>query len=376
VNSGAVPILVLSIQEPEISLKRVAASALSDIAKHTPELAQVVIDAGAIAHLAQMILNPDSKLKGQVLSCLAQIAKHSVEHAELVVEAEVFPSVLVCLKDQSDLVVKNTAILIREIAKHTAELCQLILNAGGVAAIIDYLGNTRGLVRLPGIMVLGFVGAHTETLAMAVVVSKGVSQLAIILNEEKDDKVLAATAWSLGQIGAHTPEHAKALATANVLPRLLDAYKSPNSSEDLQLKAKKALKNVLQKTTYLPALEPLLHDAPPNILKYVVAQYSKVLPNDPSSRRLFVTSGGLKKVQELRPAPGSALREHINNINACYPEEIVRYYTPGYSEQLLQRVDAYKPGHDNHQQHQRHYEEQHGNYEYDEHEENNMYDMS
>ena len=108
VDAGAVPILVLSIQvsqlfsifisdiinsfqEPELSLKRVAASALSDIAKHTPELAQTVVDAGAIAHLAQMILNPDAKLKGQVLSCLAQISKHSVELAELVVEAEIFP---------------------------------------------------------------------------------------------------------------------------------------------------------------------------------------------------------------------------------------------------------------------------------------------
>ena len=67
------------------------------------------------------------------------------------------------------------------------------------------------------------------------------------------------------------------------------------------------------------------------------------MPNDPSARRLFVTSGGLKKIQELKPEPGSALKEHINNINACFPEEIVRYYTPGYSEQLLQRVDTYKP---------------------------------
>lgn len=58
---------------------------------------------------------------------------------------------------------------------------------------------------------------------------------------------------------------------------------------------------------------------------------------------MFVTSGGLKKLQELKPEPGSALREHIDNINACYPEEIVRYYTPGYSEQLLQRVDSFKP---------------------------------
>ena len=51
------------LQEPELSLKRIAASALSDISKHSPELAQTVVDAGAIAHLAQMILNPDAKLK-------------------------------------------------------------------------------------------------------------------------------------------------------------------------------------------------------------------------------------------------------------------------------------------------------------------------
>lgn len=62
-DAGAVPLLVLCIQEPEIALKRIAASSLSDIAKHSPELAQTVVDSGAIAHLAQMILNPDAKLK-------------------------------------------------------------------------------------------------------------------------------------------------------------------------------------------------------------------------------------------------------------------------------------------------------------------------
>ena len=58
--------------------------------------------------------------------------------------------------------------------------------------------------------------------------------------------------------------------------RLLQSYISTESSEDLQTKSKKALKNILQKCVYLPALEPLLHDAPSNILKHVVAQYSKV----------------------------------------------------------------------------------------------------
>jgi len=343
VDAGAVPLLVLCIQEPELSLKRIAASALSDICKHSPELAQTVVDAGAIAHLAQMILNPDAKLKRQVLSCFAQISKHSVELAELVVEAEIFPAVLTCLKDNDEFVIKNTATLIREIAKHTPELCQLIMNAGGVAAIVDYIGETRGNVRLPGIMMLGYVAAHSETLAMAVIVSKGVSQLAITLSDEQEDHIKAATVWALGQIGRHTPEHAKAIAVSNVLPRLLQSYISTESSEDLQTKSKKALKNILQKCVYLPALEPLLHDAPSNILKHVVAQYSKVLPNDPSARRLFVTSGGLKKVQEIKSEPGSALQEHINAINGCFPEEIVRYYSPGYSEALLQRVESFKP---------------------------------
>ena len=45
------------------SLKRIAASVLSDNCKDSPELAQIVVNAGAIAHLAQMILNPDAKLK-------------------------------------------------------------------------------------------------------------------------------------------------------------------------------------------------------------------------------------------------------------------------------------------------------------------------
>ncbi|KAK1338720.1 hypothetical protein QTO34_019377 [Cnephaeus nilssonii] len=269
VDAGAVPLLVLCIQEPEIALKRIAASDLSDISKHSPELAQTVVDAGAIAHLAQMILNPDAKLKRQVLSALSQIAKHSVDLAEMVVEAEIFPVVLTCLKDKDEYVKKNASTLIREIAKHTPELSQLIVNAGGVAAVIDCIGSCKGNIRLPGIMMLGYVAAHSENLAMAVIISK----------------------------------------------------------------SKKAIKSILQKCTYLPALEPFLYDAPPNILKHVVGQFSKVLPHDSKARRLFVTSGGLKKVQEIKAEPGSLLQEYINSINNCYPEEI-GLAGPGHTSQV------------------------------------------
>ena len=54
------------MQEPELSLKRIAASALSDISKHSPEHAQAVVDAGAVAFLAPLVINQNSKVKRQV----------------------------------------------------------------------------------------------------------------------------------------------------------------------------------------------------------------------------------------------------------------------------------------------------------------------
>ncbi|KAJ4925443.1 hypothetical protein JOQ06_018174 [Pogonophryne albipinna] len=343
VDAGAVPLLVLCLLEPEMALKRIAASTLSDISKHSPELAQTVVDNGAIAHLAQMILSPDSKLKRQVFSALSQISKHSVSLAEMVIEAEVFPAAVACLKDPDEYVRKNVTTLMREVVKHTPELSQVIVNCGGMATVIDFLGESSGNLRLPGIMMLGYVAAHSENLAMAVILSKGVPQLALCMSEEHEHHIKAAIAWSIGQIGHHSPEHAKAVATSNLLSKLLELYMEASSSEDLQAKSKKALKSILQKCTYLPGLEPLLYDVPSNILKHVVCQFSKVLPHDSKARRLFVTSGGLKKLQEIEAEPGSPLQDHINNINSCFPEEIVRYYSPGYSEVLLERLERYQP---------------------------------
>ncbi len=53
---------------------------------------------------------------------MSQISKHTVELAELVVEAEVFPTMFNSLKDADEYVRKNSATLMREIAKHTPEV--------------------------------------------------------------------------------------------------------------------------------------------------------------------------------------------------------------------------------------------------------------
>ncbi len=70
---------MVSPQEPELTLKRISASALSDISKHSPELAQAVVDAGAVSLLSKDVSHVDAALKRQVrrrfsilLSCILE----------------------------------------------------------------------------------------------------------------------------------------------------------------------------------------------------------------------------------------------------------------------------------------------------------------
>lgn len=71
-------------------------------------------------------------------------------------------------------------------------------------------------------------------------VLQGVPQLSVCLSEEPEHHLKAATAWSIGQIGHHSPEHAKAVTAANLLPKLLQLYMDAGSSEDLQAKVRAA----------------------------------------------------------------------------------------------------------------------------------------
>jgi len=77
---------------------------------------------------------------------------------------------------------------------------------------------------------------------------------------------------------------------------------------------------------------------------YIVHQFAKVLPNQPAARKSFVQSKGLEKIQEMKQKnqDNSKLQEYIMTINSCYPAEIVQYYTPNYSETLLEKLDNYQ----------------------------------
>lgn len=75
-------------------------------------------------------------------------------------------------------------------------------------------------------------------------------------------------------------------------------------------------------------------------MKMVLEQVGKVLANDPPGRSDFVHSGGLAAVQKMAEAPGNRLKEAVEVINSNYPEEIVMYYSPSYSQQLMEKLDT------------------------------------
>ncbi|KAF7268068.1 hypothetical protein GWI33_018766 [Rhynchophorus ferrugineus] len=282
VNNGILPLLMLCLQEPEISLKQIATSAVADIAKHCEDLAMCVGDAGIVPHLVNNLRNSDEKLKRQSLAALSAIAKHSSELAEVVVEAEIFPTVLQHLSHPCPVVRRNAAAVIRDISKQSQELTQLVVNSGGIAALLQIIlqqpskeFDLNNDARMPCVTALGFIAGHSPQLSMTVIGCRTVQSLVGILNSSSDDSLLIATTWALGQIGKHSPEHSQAVASTNVFQRLMELYERPESSADLKAKCQNTLKLCLQNCLLISALEPLLFQAPPEILKYVLGQYSK-----------------------------------------------------------------------------------------------------
>ncbi|CAE7512060.1 Spag6, partial [Symbiodinium sp. KB8] len=234
---------------------------------------------------------------------------------------------------------KNAATCIREVVKHTPELAKLVVNAGGGAALVDYVRESAGNVRLPGIMALGYISAFSETLALAVIVAKGVEVLKEALLKEPEDHLKAATVWTLGQVGRHTPDHAKALAEAGIMQPMVVLHVRPDSSPDLQLKAKRALKAVLAKCTDAHALAPLLRDANEKVQKYVLAQYAAILPHNVGARKAFMQTGLLQRVQDIKRTAGPKVQESIAKINACFPPEAVKFSDKEYASELLAKID-------------------------------------
>lgn len=339
-----IPLLILCLKEPDICLKQTACLAVCEITKHTIDLAQKVVEeAHAVPVLVKLLATNDVKLKSQVYKTFGNICKHSAHLAESVLGAEILPQVLLDLTHKDIAVRRSATILIREIVKHNVQFAHLIVNSGGIAALMNIITENNHQTFIPTVVTLGYIAGHSDRFALTLLEAGLVDALVNVIDRETEDNILAASVWVLGHLGRHSAEHARRLAIANVFTRLVEILANDSSSEDLKAKCKTTLKITIQKCTELLALEPLLHSAPSDIFKYVLGQFSKVLPNDAVARRRFAASGSLRKLQEIEAEPGSTLMEHIMTVKSCYPDELIRYYTPNYPQTLLEQLESYTP---------------------------------
>ena len=95
--------------------------------------------------------------------------------------------------------------------------------------------------------------------------------------------------------------------------------------------------------TYGLTIRPaLLKSAPTSIQQHILNQFKNLLPNDVQARRNFVQSGGLQFIQELAENYPDDIGPLVEEINKSFPAEIVQYYSPGYSKQLLDKIGDLK----------------------------------
>lgn len=73
-------------------------------------------------------------------------------------------------------------------------------------------------------------------------------------------------------------------------------------------------------------------------------QFAKNLQNDHAMKKSFVLSGGLRRILEIKSAPGMKQKQHIDTIIALYPDPITAYHSPDYKEKLLKDLDNYNVG--------------------------------
>ena len=90
----------------------------------------------------------------------------------------------------------------------------------------------------------------------------------------------------------------------------------------------------------LPALEPLIPVAPEKILKHILNRYVICLKDNKEAKRNFV-NGGLQKLQEIKVKASGPIQQLISDINSYYDDAIIKYYSPDYASNLLNKIDNY-----------------------------------
>ncbi|EAY19496.1 Armadillo/beta-catenin-like repeat family protein [Trichomonas vaginalis G3] len=342
VEAGALAPLIKSINRAENTLRRTSISAIGSISRHTPQLAQACIEAKAIPTIASLLSTTnDSKLKTQACLALANIATHSVDTAELVVEEKIFPSALTCFTDADADLRVAAAKLVLEIVKHTQELAQGVVGFGGCQSLVEYIRSSKTDM-IPAVKAVGAIASFSPSLALSLLEAGAGRACLGVFVSSKSAECKAVAARTVGMLGKHNAQTSLKISSMNALSLLFQAMNDPDGDEELRAAVKEAMVDIIKNCEDITALEPLITTSEGEILCHVLERISNLLSKNPKVRAPFVSSGGFRSVQLLQADNDPNLKKLIDAINDCYPDQAVRFYSPNYVEELNKEVDAHK----------------------------------
>lgn len=412
VQANCLPHLAEMLSHPDVRLVRQVAGTIGQIVKHTPESAMAAVTSGIFPAVMIGIEGSDPIVSRLCAIILREIAKHSEALASIVVEAG-GPGTLVQYISSA-----NTSVIPQPIpVDNTSPSNGTVARAksisrtqtGGLTSKNDTLAASRqrkttqvatkttasGIPTgapaepevtvqdiLPGIMALGFIAAYSEFLANSVIRAAGIEALkACMLAPGAEDHVRAACVWTLGQIGRHSPDTARAVVVADTLRHIQMFLVDNDSSDDLKDKSSRCLRVIIAQADHVPAFQSLLFAAPAPIAKALVHRLATVLRINTEARKLFVTSGGLKDLQALDPStyrdlqqfgpvavrnyvsgqgktlPGHIfaasllaqvsagkgdheIEELVSDVNSIYPADVVAFCRPDYALRVTMKAEG------------------------------------
>ena len=139
-NGKIIQQLLESYESHNNFYKKATCFVISSVARHSKELAKKVADNQAIKFLVNCLYEYDPTVKEAAVWALGYIAQHSEELAKLIIsENKAIDYLICCLQEPETNIKRNTVHTISQIAKHNNELTELITMKNNLDYIIFYL---------------------------------------------------------------------------------------------------------------------------------------------------------------------------------------------------------------------------------------------
>jgi len=333
IEAGCLPIIRQFLEGKEVlPLRRISISLLGDVAKHSEQHADHILQLDLVSLLLDFTNHDDMGMRKQSTACLSQLLKHSLPQASQVSSCSQFhPTVNRLLKDPNDTVRRNACIILRDLCEKDLRLSTDVVEAGTVPSLGTLvIESSHEDEKLAAISCLGHIASHSPTLAKTLITSNLVPSLCNDLINTSSESIRLKLIWCLGEVGKHNNDNCKSLNDHGLLTRLLALSIHANSSEELRSAAKGAFGKIVENTTDCQVLESLLKDVPTDLQTTVLHQLAKILPNNMEAKKQFVQSGSLQRVIAMHAKGDESIQKSIGEIQACFPTEILEFFKPSH----------------------------------------------